>query len=185
MMASIDDEATDLLATVYDAVSPTNWVRADTGAPIGSDDLANLTFKREGLLAGKRLIAQRGYDVSPGNLVLFMHPKAFQELMLDTNLSNFYQYARPDITSIGALEQLYGVDIVIADQVKAQDNATNDTYRNVMAVKNVAFGMGAARNLSMEAQRRNEVQQIIISGTHRVKSVVIAEDASCRISSAQ
>lgn len=185
MMASIDDEATDLLTTVYDAVSPTNWVRADTGAAITSDDVANLTFKREGLLAGKRLIAQRGYDVSPGNLVLFIHPKAFQELMLDTNLNNYYQYARPDITSIGVLEQLYGVDIVIADQVKAQDNTTNDTHRNVMAVKNVAFGMGAARNLTMEAQRRNEVQQIIISGTHRVKSVAIAEDATCRISSAQ
>ena len=185
MTASIDDEATDLLTTVYDAVTPTNWVRADTGAVITSDDVASLTFKREGLLAAKRLIAQRGYDVSPGNLVVFMHPNAFQELMLDTNLNNFYQYARPDITSIGALEQLYGVDIVIADQVKAQDNTTNDTYRNVMAVKNVAFGMGAARSLSMEAQRRNEVQQIIISGTHRVKSVVIAEDASCRISSAQ
>jgi hypothetical protein len=185
MMASIDDEATDLLTTVYDAISPTNWVRADTGAAITSDDVANLTFKREGLLAAKRLIAQRGYDVSPGNLVLFVHPKAFQELMLDTNLNNYYQYARPDITSIGVLEQLYGVDIVIADQVKAQDNTTNDTYRNVMAVKNVAFGMGAARNLTMEAQRRNEVQQIIISGTHRVKSVAIAEDASCRISSAQ
>ncbi|MGI0024208.1 MAG: hypothetical protein ACREA4_03555 [Nitrososphaera sp.] len=185
MMASIDDEAMDLLTTVYDAVSPTNWVRADTGAAIASDDIANLTFKREGLLAAKRLIAQRGYDVSPGNLVLFVHPKGFQELMLDTNLNNYYQYARPDITSIGVLEQLYGVDIVIADQVKAQDNTTNDTYRNVMAVKNVAFGMGAARNLSMEAQRRNEVQQIIISGTHRVKSVVISEDATCRISSAQ
>ncbi|MCI0561655.1 MAG: hypothetical protein MN733_24465, partial [Nitrososphaera sp.] len=180
-----DDEATDLLNTVYDAVSPTNWVRADTGAAITSDDIANLTFKREGLLAAKRLIAQRGYDVSPGNLVLFMHPKAFQELMLDTNLKEFYEYARPEITALGVLEQLYGVDVVIADQVKAQDNTTNDTFRNVMALKNVAFGMGAARSLSMEAQRRNEVQQIVISGTHRVKSVVIAEDATCRISSAQ
>lgn len=183
-LAAIDDEATDALDTTYNAVSPTNWVRADTGASITSDDVANLTFKREGLLAGKRLIAQQGYDVSPGNLVLFLHPKAFQELMLDTNLNNFYQYARPDITAVGVLEQLYGVDIVIADQVHLQDNPTNDTYRNVMAVKGVAFGMGAARNITVEAQRRNELQQLLISGTHRVKSVVIDERASCRISSA-
>lgn len=183
-LAAIDDEATDLLDTTYNAITPTNWVRADTGASISSDDVANLTFKREGLLAAKRLIAQQGYDASPGNLVLFMHPKAFQELMLDTNLNNFYQYARPDITAVGVLEQLYGVDIVIADQVHLQDNTTNDTYRNVMAVKNVAFGMGSARNVMIEAQRRNELQQLLISGTHRVKSAVIDEKASCRVSSA-
>jgi hypothetical protein len=182
-LAAIDDEATDLLDTTYNAVSPTNWVRADTGAQVTSDDVANITFKREGLLAAKRLIAQQGYDVSPGNLVLFLHPKAFQELMLDTNLTNFYQYTRPDITAVGALEQLYGVDIVVADQVRLQDNTTNDTYRNVMAVKGVAFGMGAARNVTVEAQRRNELQSVILSGTHRVKSVVIDEKASCRISS--
>lgn len=185
VLAAIDDEATDLLTTTYDAETPTNWVRADTGAAITSDDIASLTFKREGLLAAKRLIGQRGYDISPGNLVLFIHPKAYQELMLDTNLNNFYQYARPDITATGVLERLYGVDIVVADQVKAQDNTTNDTYRNVLAVKGVAFGMASARNVAMEAQRRNEVQQVIVSGTHRVKSVVIDETASCRISSAQ
>lgn len=185
VMAAIDDEATDLLTTTYDAVSPSNWVRADTGAGITSDDVANLTFKREGLLAAKRLIAQQGYDVSPGNLVLFIHPKAYQELLLDSNLNNFYQFARPEVTATGLLEQLYGVDIVIADQVKAQDNTTNDTYRNVLAVKGVAFGMASARDVAMEAQRRNEVQQVIVSGTHRVKSVVIDESASCRISSAQ
>jgi hypothetical protein len=183
-LAAIDDEATDLLDTTYNAVSPTNWVRADTGATVTSDDVANLAFKREGLLAAKRLIAQQGYDVSPGNLVLFLHPKAFQELMLDTNLTNFYQYARPDITAVGVMEQLYGVDIVIADQVHLQDNTTNDTYRNVMAVKGVAFGMGAARNVTVEAQRRNEIQSLLLSGTHRVKSVVIDEKASCRVSSA-
>jgi hypothetical protein len=185
VLAAIDDEATDLLATAYDAITPTNWVRADTGASITSDDVASLTFKREGLLAAKRLIAQQGHDVSPGNLVLFLHPKAYNELLLDANLSSFYQYAKPEITALGLLEQLYGVDIVIADQVKAQDNTTNDTYRNVMAVKGAAFGMAAARDVTMEAQRRNEIQQIVLSGTHRVKSVVIDESASCRISSAQ
>lgn len=185
VLAAIDDEATDLLSTTYDAITPTNWVRADTGAAITSDDVASLTFKREGLLAAKRLIAQQGHDVSPGNLVLFLHPKAYNELLLDANLASFYQYAKPEITALGLLEQLYGVDIVIADQVKAQDNTTNDTYRNVMAVKGATFGMASARDVTMEAQRRNEIQQIILSGTHRVKSVIIDESASCRISSAQ
>lgn len=187
VLASIDDEATDLLATTYDAIStPTNWVRGDTGAAVSGDDAAGMgIFKREGLLAAKRLIAQQGYEVSPGNLVLFMHPKSYQDLMLDSNLNNFYQYARPDITALGVLEQLYGVDIVIADQVKFVDNAANpDVYRNVLAVKGVAFGMASARDVTLEAQRRNEVQQVVLSGTHRVKSVVIEETSSCRISSA-
>lgn len=184
-LSLIDDEASDMLGTVYDAVSPTNWVNANTGGTISSDDVASMTFKRDGLVAAKRLIAQQGHDVRPGNLVLFMHPKAYQELLLDTNLNNYYQFATPDITARGVLESIYGVEIVVSDHVKAKTNATSNTYRNVLAVKGIAFGLASARDVTFEAQKRNELQQILITATQRVKSAVIDETATCRISSAQ
>lgn len=187
MTAAIDDETTDVLDTVYNAVTVTNWVNGNTGAALAAanDDVASMTFKRDGILGGKRLIASQGHDVSPGNLVLFIHPKNWQDLMADTNLNNFYQYARPGITALGVLEQLYGVDIVIADQVKAQTNTTNNTYRNVMAQKGTALGMSSGRDVLMEAQRRNEIQQVLITATQRVKGAVIDETRTARISGAQ
>jgi len=184
-LSLIDDEAKDLLTTVYDAVTPTNWVNANSGAAITDDDVASMTFKRDGIVAAKRLIGQQGFDVRPGNLVLFIHPKNYQDLLLDTNLNNYYQYATPDITARGVLEMIYGVDIVVSTHVKAKDNATNDTYRNVMAVKGLAFGLASARNITFEAQRRNELQQILITATQRVKGAVIDETGTCRISGAQ
>lgn len=184
-LSLIDDEANDLLTTVYDAISPTNWVNGSTGAEIAADDVASMTFNRDALLAAKRLIAQQGHDVRPGNLVLFLHPKAYTELLLDTDLNNYYQYATPDITARGVLEMIYGVDLVVTDNVKAKDNATSDTYRNILAVKKTAFGLASARDITFEAQKRNELQQILITATQRVKSAVIDETATCRISSAQ
>lgn len=186
-LSLIDDEALDLLTTVYDAIAaPSNWVNANTGGVITADDAAGVTtFKREGLLAAKRLIQAQGHDVRPGNLVLFMHPKAYQELLLDTNINNYYQYASPDITARGVLEMLYGVDIVVSDHVAAKDNTTIDTFRNVMAVKGIWAGLASARDVTFEAQRRNELQQILITATQRVKSAIIDETSTCRISSGQ
>jgi hypothetical protein len=181
-LAAIDDEATDLLSTVYGAVTPTNWVNGETGAVITADDISGTTLTRDGVLAAKTLIMAQGYDTSPGNLVLFVNPKQYQELLLDTNITTFTQYARPEVTALGALEQLYGVDIVISDHIQTVDRTTNDSARAVMAVKGQAFGMASARDLQMEASRRNELQQVFLTGTHRVKSVVLDETATCRIS---
>gem|GEM_PF-4976015 len=101
----INDEATDMLSTVYDAVSPTNWVRGD-GTVITSDDIATNVMKRDAITRAKSLIANQGHDVRPGNLVLFLTPKAYHELLTDTNLNNFYQWAQPGITQRGVLESI-------------------------------------------------------------------------------
>jgi len=191
VLAGLSDEALDLLGNGGSywgtASNVTNWVNGNTGASISNqnDDIASMTLTRTGLIAAKRLIAAGGYDTSPGNLVLFLHPKAYQDLMTDTNLNTYYQYARPDITATYVLEQLYGVDIVPTTSVASSTNTTNATYRNTLAVKGWALGIAAAREITIEVQRRNEVQQLIISGTHRVKSAVIDYAASCGISSAQ
>jgi hypothetical protein len=181
-LAGIDDEAAEVLSTVYGAITPTNWVRGDTGAVVTSDNIASNPMQREGIVAAKRLISQQGYDVSPGNLVLFLHPKQYQELLLDTDISTYMQYARSEITATGVMEQLYGVDIVIADQVQHVDTTTNDTYRAVMAVKGHSFGLASARDITMEASRRNELQQVFLTGTQRVKGAVLDEKSTCRIS---
>lgn len=181
--AASDEEK--LLHAAFDAETPTNWINANTGGTISSDDVASMTFKREAIVASKKKLSEQGYDISPGSLVAILHPKAYSELLLDTNLNNYYQDAQSSITATGALEKIYGVDIVVSANVTAQDNSTNDTYRNIIFAKGDTFGLAATRNLSVEAQRRNEVQQVVVSGTHRV-ACAVKDEASCvRISSAQ
>ena len=188
ILAGIDAEAVDLLDTVWDAATHTNAVNGNTGAALANpayDDIASMVFKRDGLVGGKRLIMKEGYDVSPGSLVLFIHPKNWQDLMLDTNMNNYYQWANPSITAEGMLERLYGVDIVIADQVKAKTNTTNNTFRNCLATKGRTFGLASGRDVLLEAQRRNEIQQVMVTGTQRVKAANVDDKSACMISAAQ
>lgn len=188
-LAAIDDEATDLLDTVAGGISsPTNWVNG-LGETVTTDDVASVgskVFTRDAIARAKMKLANQGADVSPGNLVLFISPKNYADLLTDTNITTYMQYANPGVTATGIMEMLYGVDIVVANQVRAVDNASNpDVYRNILAVKGEAFGLASARNITLEAQRRNEVFQVIVSGSQRVKAATIEETLHCRISANQ
>jgi hypothetical protein len=183
-LEAISDEES-LLHTEFDSVTATNWIQANDGSDISSsDDVSGMTFNKEGIIYGLKALATQGYDTSAGNVVLILHPKAFAELLNDSDLSTFYQQGQSQITATGALSQLYGVQIVVSPNVTAQNNTTNDTYRNIMFVKG-AFGIATARDMSMEAQRRNEVQQVVISGTQRIAVKTLDEKQVVRISSAQ
>jgi len=51
-----------------------------------------------------------------------------------------------------------------------------------MFIPNVAFGLVSGRDLTMEAQRRNELQSIFLTGTQRISAVVKNVEATVRIS---
>jgi hypothetical protein len=183
-LEAVSDEEI-LLHTEFDSVTATNWINANTGADLAggaSDDVAGMTFKKEAIIYGLKALATQGYNTSRGNVVCILHPKAFAELLADSNLATYYQQGNANITATGALSELYGVQIVVSPNVTATNNITNDTYRNLMFVKG-AFGVASARDMAMEAQRRNEVQQVIISGTQRVAVKTLDEKQVVRISS--
>jgi hypothetical protein len=190
-LGALDAEAKDVLDTVYDAVSVTNWVEAD-GSVITEDDTTNPgTAQQEMIYAGMRLIQNQGGDTSPGNMCAFLHPKALQELILDVT-TEFWAGAggapaqSPQLmnTSMGVLENRVGVDIIATNKVAAQDNTTNDTYRNVLMMKG-SIGLAVAADLQIEAQRRPDLSAVKVGARHRIKGAVIDETMTCRMSTAQ
>lgn len=190
-LGALDAEAKDVLDTVYDAITPTNWVESD-GTVITEDDTTNPgTFQQEAIYAGMRLVQNQGGDTSPGNMVAFLHPKALQELILDVT-TEFWagmganSAGSPQLmnTSMGVVENRLGVDIVATNKVAAQDNTTNDTYRNVLAMKG-SIGLAVAADLQIEAQRRPDLSAVKVGARHRIKGAVIDETMTCRMSSAQ
>jgi len=185
-LGALAAEATDVLDTVYDAITPTNWVNGNTGGEFTDDDVASMTMKQEGLYAAKRLIESQGGDTSPGNMVFFAHPKAIEELILDT-AADFFTGDRGNplhSTALGLLENRLGVDIVVTNAVNATDNTTNDTYRNILAMKG-SIGLAVAADLQIEAQRRPDLSAIKVGARHRIKGAVIDETMTARISTAQ
>lgn len=181
-VAAMADESKDLLTTAVDAVTPDNWVNGNTGAVITADaTFANTnTLKVKGILAAKKLIIRKIGEPAINNLVLFIGTQAYQDLLFD--VVSYTQYTRASEIDQGTVERVVGADLVVTDNI-SRDPTTNTRERNILAVKGEAFGMTSGRDLSMEASRRNELQQVYLTANHRVKSVVLNNEAWCRISS--
>lgn len=183
-LGGLKAEAKEALDTTYNAITPTNWVNANSGGAITDDDVASMTMKQEGIYAALDLIERQGGDTSPGNVVAFLHPKAIRELILDT-AADFFTGQNPlTMRALGVLENRLGIDIVPTNVVHAQDNTTNDTYRNIVMVKG-SIGLAVAADLQLEAQRRPDLSAVKVGARYRAKAAVIDETMTCRVSSAQ
>ena len=117
-------------------------------------------------------------------MVLFAHPKAVEELVLDTAADFFTGQNALHSTALGVLENRLGMDIVPTNAVAEQDNTTNDTYRNVLAIKGT-IGLAVAADIQIEAQRRPDLSAVKVGARHRIKGAVIDQTMTARISTAK
>jgi len=193
-LGALDAEGTDVLDTVYDAITPTNWVESD-GTVITEDDTTDpQSAQQEMIYVGMQLIQDQGGDTSPGNMWAALHPKSLRELILDVTTEFWAGMGTGEQgagisprlmnTSMGVLENRLGVDIVATNQVHAQNNTTNDVFRNILAMKGV-IGLAVAAELQIEAQRRPDLSAVKVGARHRIKGAIIDETMTARMSSAQ
>ena len=54
--------------------------------------------------------------------------------------------------------------------------------RSILFIPNITFGVVSGRDLTMEAQRRNEIQAIHLTGTQKVTAIVKNIEGLVRIS---
>ena len=187
-LRAIEDESKHVLDAVWNATgyTPTNWINGFTGvATTAALEMAagfsTALMKGKGVVGGKTQIAVDGFNVLPGRQVLYLHPVQFQQLILDSDLIRYFQYASPEITSTMVLENLFGVQIEQSNQVAASGQS-NDAYRAVMMTKGVSTGFAAGQNLELEADRRPELSGIVTTARHRIKGIRHLEKSAARIS---
>jgi len=142
---------------------------------------ALLTFK--GLLAGKLNIEEEGLDVS--NLVMYTSPKAVNDVIQDPELDSYIGFSRPDIITEGVVERIAGVNLVKSSAIAVLASGGVATgRRSVMFIPQVAFGLVTGRDLTMEAQRRNELQTIFLTGTQKIAGFTKNVEGTVRLSHA-
>ena len=158
------------------------WVRGDTGVQLttggGGDNLALGSLKYLGLLTAKGVIQDEGLDDT--NLITYTSGKAIRDLTMDADLDTYIGYSKPAIITEATVERIAGTNLVRSSAISNGQIATQK--RSVMFVPNVAFGLVSGRDLTMEAQRRNELQAIHLTGTQKVAGLVKNVEATCRIS---
>jgi len=182
MNAFNDDTAGSGSATVRKSVGggvkTGRWVSGNTGGQLTVDDANVGVLKYVGLLNAKGVIQDEGLDDS--NLVTYTTGKAIRDLTLDSDLDSYIGFSRPAIITEATVERIAGTNLVRSSAVAS--GTQSGSKRSVMFIPNVAFGLVSGRDLTMEAQRRNEIQAIHITGTQKIAGLVKNVEATCRIS---
>ena len=130
------------------------------------------------MVAAKGVIEDEGLD--PSNLVTYTTGKAIRDLIFDPDLDSFISFSRPAIITEATVERIAGTNVVRSSAPAAGTQANSS--RSTMFVPNIAFGLITGRDLTMEAQRRNELQVVFLTGTQRIAGFVKNVEATCRIS---
>jgi len=156
------------------------WVDGNSGAQITADASGLGVIKYQGLLNAKGVIQDQGLDDS--NLITYTSGKAIRDLTLDADLDSYIGFSRPAIITEATVERIAGTNLVRSSAISDSVQTSPQGKRSVMFIPNVAFGLVSGRDLTMEAQRRNELQAIHITGTQRIAGAVKNVEATCRIS---
>jgi hypothetical protein len=195
-LESINDESVEVLSRAYNddsgssgsstvrkakggGVKTGRWVDGNTGAQITSDasGLDVLTYR--GLLSAKGVIQDEGLDDS--NLITYTSGKGIRDLTLDPDLDSYIGFSRPAIITEATVERIAGTNLVRTSAI-APATQGGTSVRSTMFIPNVAFGLVSGRDLTMEAQRRNERQIIHLTGTQKISAVVKNVEATVRLS---
>lgn len=194
-LESVNQEAISVLNTAYNNDSGSSgdattvkaigggsktgyWVNGNTGSQITSDASGLSTLSFDGLKAAKGVIQDGGFDDS--NLICYTSGKAIRDLQDDPNLDTYIGFSKPAIITEGVVERIAGVNLV-RTSANAATSQTGGT-RSVLFVPGLAFALASGRDLTMEAQRRNELQVIYVTGTQRITGAVKNVEVTCRLS---
>lgn len=154
----------------------------------GSDGAATSTtteedadgeFDEDGLSFAKRYLGELGNYTSPGKLIAFISERAFETLSTASTLSEYAQIGNPSVTKLGQLERLYGIDIIVTNDLLVANNA----YRNLVCVKGEAWGLASQRNMEIELQKNIAGQYWDIVWTHRIGVDIIDPNTYVIVSS--
>lgn len=155
-----------------------------TGGAVTTPTLegAAVELDEDGVSFAKRYL-QQGHDptIGPNDLVMFLAPRAFESLYTAANLLNYTQFGNPSVTRLGVLEQVYGVDLVITNELLVANNA----YRNVVVRKGKAWALCSQRDMNIQLQDIIKGQTTDVVWTHRIGVGQLDNKAYCIVSSQQ
>jgi len=158
-------------------------ISGSDGSAVTTSTLEDATgeFDEDGLSFAKRYLEQLGQDTSPGNLIAFIAPRAFESLMTSSGLTDYTQIGFANITRLGQLEQLYGIDIMITNELLTAANS----HRNLVCVKGKSWGLASQREMEIELQKLIKGQYWDVVWTHRIGVNVLDPNTYIIVSSKQ
>lgn len=202
-LESIADETVQVMSAVNKLkLHETNHWIDSWGDQINDDIDIEGKLSIHAILEALNIIIKEGLDVS--NAVLYTTGKA----LIDMTTS--YEAREYNINNIDDLEKYLGVKLIRSsachntreERIPARENIFQrikriwfrkergveikggNGRRSILFLPNITLGLVSGRDLTMEAQRRNELQAINITGTQRVTAIVKNKEGLVLISHA-
>jgi len=183
----VDFENDDILNVVSaeGTLTPGKWLKGSDGSVITTSDYASVTLDPSAIGKASAYLRAQGYMTGGVKPVLAVHPSALDQLIRDSDITNFTQFGDPSITANGAIPSLYGVDIVPTTSVEAKTNTTNNAWNALMFVPGMSYGSASKRDVTLKFHEVAEDNQIRVNMSWRFKSVVKDANSVVRISTTQ
>ncbi len=121
-------------------------------------------------------VMEKGKDVDRGDVVLALSPAMHKDLASKEHLSAIYS----DSIIRGLIKELYGVSIVVVDQVPTKTVDTVD-YKVAIAFRKNSVLFAPKRDLLVEMQRDTVNRKVKIVGTHTFAVTTIDSNAIVRV----
>ncbi len=132
------------------------------------------------ILEAKKRVLEKGREVGEGRLVLLIHPKQWLDLMNDIG-ANLIAAGDKAFVENGEVVRVFGVDIVVSDQLPTGMGNNITTHHGFLFVKEEALGLAVSRDLRIELDRDINKRATNIVATHRVGAKIIDPDSTVKI----
>ena len=170
---SVEDEVVNVLDTTAASTSVdfgANHFSGSAGTLVTDETSEDDTgeFVALGLERAKQRLQEQGHQCENGAAVAAISPRAQRTLIEDTALVRFMQQASPDISRLGRISMYFGIEIFITNALSIDNNSR----RNIVFMKGLAFGLVTARDLELEFDKNINRQSVDIVATHRINSVI-------------
>lgn len=177
----LDDIATGVLDTTASAATPLKWIRGDTQVVVTDDDIDAVVFDYKSIAYAREQLVDRGF--SADQLVAFLHPRQYRELVTDSDISELVQIGDANIGKSGKVEKLFGIQLVETNAIKNETAQTNTAYQAIVCVKNYTFCVGSKRKMKVEISSDADEFAKKVGFSHRTGYATFDANSIVRISS--
>lgn len=125
-------------------------------------------------------ILEQGKDVDRGDVVLALSPSMHKDLLLDVASKEHLSAIYSDSIIRGLIRELYGISVVVVDQVPTKDVSGTD-YKVAIAFRKNSVLFAPKRDLLVEMQRDTVNRKVKVTGTHTFAVTTVDSKAIVRI----
>jgi len=162
--AAVRCEDYNLMAALHAASSRTQFA-----GYMDRDTYANAAFVASWIPDALAKLLAAGKDVKPGDCVLWMHGKAYADLLKELVASNAFTVAKGDVVQQGMLTDYLGVRLVIGGLMPGkarQGTGTGTCYPAYMMRAKRVLALAPKRDILIETDRLIKEKKLRIAGSH-------------------